>query len=89
MEKNDFGSFLTRLAEKGTTANKGMVEGLKKEFEQKQQARVKVALEEIHRQINNNVQSVKNLRRDVNMHLAEIGRLEKRANDILAGKEEV
>lgn len=85
-KKMDFGDFLERIAmDKATAASKETLEKMKKEFEGKKQAAIEQAVAKTFAELEREVGRLKLLNREIQRTKAEVKRLNKKVNAIVAG----
>jgi hypothetical protein len=87
MKKENFGEFLGRMASKDEGAGNDTLKELRKEFEAERQRQVADKLRAVFRQIQVEVASLQRIRRSEKAQLQIIKALEKKAQDVVDGKD--
>ena len=85
--KENLASFLSRIAEKTEAANTETVNKIKEKLEAEAQARIERKIMEVYRKIEGEVENMRAYRKLVDKSRSNIKELEKRAEEILAGKD--
>jgi len=86
--KQDMGSFLSQLAQNADAATAETLQAMKDALQKEKQEQVKAAVTRVYREIQLQVNNLREVRKREMAVLVEIKRLEGLANDIVSGKAE-
>lgn len=86
--KQNFATFLTTMAEKSEKANQATIDKIKEKLEKEQQERIERRVMQVYEEIQMEVSYIRATRNTINVRLARIKDLEKRATKILNGEDD-